>query len=179
LHESGNEIKRLLQPDRPNNSGKAFSTFPICCIVFGIIIIKENNMPKPVIFAAGPEHLKREGLVETALPWEDGQRAPTHRGAFEWWYFDANFDDHTTAVIVYATKPIINPDAPLTPNLSLTVTRADGTKTAEFALPPADQFSASSEMCDVRIGANWAKQISFGHAGTSTCTPRQIASLQT
>lgn len=121
-------------------------------------------MPKPVIFAIGPEHLKREGLTETVLPWEDGQRAPTRRGTFEWWYFDAHFDDQTTAVIVYATKPIINPAVPLTPNLSLTITRADGAKTAEFALPPAEQFSASSAMCDVRIGTSWVKQ-----TGSGTC----------
>ncbi len=133
------------------------------CLMFGIIG-QEINMPKPVIFAVGPEHLKREGLTETVAAWEDGQRAPTSRGTFEWWYFDAHFNDGSTAVIVYATKPIINPGVPLTPNLSLTLTRADGTKTAEFALPPADQFAASCEMCDVRIGSSWVKQ-----TGQGTC----------
>ncbi len=119
-------------------------------------------MAEPVIFAVGPDHLKREGLTETVETWEDGLRAPTHPGTFEWWYFDAHFDDHTTAVIVYATKPIINPAVPLTPNLSLTITRANGTKVAEFAFPPADQFSASDKMCDVSIGSSWVKQTGFG-----------------
>lgn len=121
-------------------------------------------MPKPVIFAVGPEYLKREGLTETVQAWEDGQRAPTGRGSFEWWYFDAHFDDHTTAVIVYATKPIINPGAPLTPNLSLTITRAEGTKAGEIILLPAEQFSAAQEMCDVSIGPSWVKQ-----TGSGTC----------
>jgi predicted secreted hydrolase len=121
-------------------------------------------MPKPVIFAVGPEHLKREGLTETVTIRENALRAPTNHGTFEWWYFDAHFDDTTTAVIVYATKPIINPGVPLTPNLSLTITRADGTKIAEFAIPPADQFAASSEMCDVRIGPSWVRQ-----TGQGTC----------
>jgi predicted secreted hydrolase len=115
-------------------------------------------MVKPVIFAVGPEFLKREGLTETVATWEDGQRAPTHRGTFEWWYFDAHFDDATTAVIVFATKPIIKPGAPLTPNLSLTITRADGTKAAEFCILPAGLFSASPEMCDVKIGSSWVRQ---------------------
>lgn len=115
-------------------------------------------MPKPVIFAVGPEYLERDGLSQTVQNWEDGQRAHTQRGTFEWWYFDAHLDDHSTAVIVYATKPIINPAAPLTPNLSLTITRPDGVKTAEFSLPPADQFSASNELCDVKIGSSWVKQ---------------------
>src|SRR5512137_266196 len=119
-------------------------------------------MPKPVIFAVGPEHLQREGLTEAITTREDAQRAPTDRGTFEWWYFDAHFDDGTTAVIVFATKPIINPAVPLTPNLSFTVTRADGTKTAEFVYPPADQFSASPEQCDVRIAASWVRQTGSG-----------------
>lgn len=114
-------------------------------------------MRKPVIFAVGPEFLARDGLTETVQPREDGQRAPVSRGHFEWWYFDAHFDDSTTAVIVYATKPIISPGAPLIPNLSLTITRPDGTKLAEFDLPPAEQFSASAEACDVHIGPSWVK----------------------
>jgi len=121
-------------------------------------------MPKPVIFAAGPEFLQREGLTETVQTWEDGQRASTRRGTFEWWYFDAHFDDGTTAVIVYATKPIINPAAPLTPNLSITITRTDGTKAVEFDFPPAEQFSASNKVCDVSLGASWVKQ-----TGSGTC----------
>ena len=137
-------------------------------------------MPKPIIFATGPEFRQREGLTETVMPWEDAQRASTERGTFEWWYFDAHFDDHTTAVIVYATKPIINPSAPLIPNLSLTITRPDGVKTAEFPVSPADQFSASSEICDVRIGPSWVKQIGFGTCWTFSLhaeSPSQSADL--
>ena len=119
-------------------------------------------MPKPIYFAVGPEYLKRDGLAETIVPWEDGQRAPTAPGHFEWWYFDAHFSDGSTAVIVFATKPIVNSGARLTPNLSLTITRPDGTKTAQFALPPAGEFSASREMCDVRIGTSWVKQSERG-----------------
>lgn len=115
-------------------------------------------MPKPVMYAVGPEFLERNHLTETVALWEDGQRAPTGRGHFEWWYFDAHFDDGTTAVIVYATKSIINPNAPLTPNLSLTVTRADGTKTAQFTFAPADQYSSAADICDVHLGPSWVKQ---------------------
>jgi predicted secreted hydrolase len=114
-------------------------------------------MSRPITFAVGPEFLRRDGLAETILPWEDGQRVPTSRGAFEWWYFDAHFDDGTTAVIVFATKPIADPRRPLMPNLSLTVTRPDGTKTAQFDLPQAGEFSASKETCDVRVGRSWVK----------------------
>ena len=116
-------------------------------------------MPKPIIYAIGPEYLQREGLTETVATWEDGQRASTERGTFEWWYFDAHFEDGSTAVIVYATKPIVNPRLPLTPNLSLTITRPGVDKVAQFSLPGADQFSASENACDVRIGSSWVNQV--------------------
>lgn len=121
-------------------------------------------MSKPIFFAVTQEDLKREGLSKTVSAWEDGQRVSTRRGTFEWWYFDAHFDDHTTAVIVYATKPIISPGDPLRPNVSISITRADGSKTAEFAFPPPEQYAASSEMCDVKLGASWVKQ-----SGGGTC----------
>jgi hypothetical protein len=115
-------------------------------------------LSKPIFFAVGPEYLQRDGLTEIVVPREDGQRALTTPGNFEWWYFDTHFEDGTTAVIVFATKSIINPRAPLTPNLSLTITRPDGRKTAEFSLPPVEEFSAAREACDVHIGKSWVKQ---------------------
>src|SRR5512136_574082 len=114
-------------------------------------------MTRPIFFAVGSEYLQRDGLTAKVLPWEDGQRAPTDPGSFEWWYFDSHFDDGSTAVIVFATKPIINPRTSLIPNLSVTITRPDGRKTAEFALPPVSEFSASKEACDVAIGPSWVK----------------------
>jgi hypothetical protein len=112
-------------------------------------------MSKPVIFSAGPEFLKRDGLTESIAVWEDGLRLDTGRGSFEWWYFDSHFEDGSTAVIVFGTKPLIERSGPLKPIVSLTVTRPDGTKIIQFLKFPADQFSASKEKCDVRIGANW------------------------
>jgi predicted secreted hydrolase len=126
-----------------------------------VIIVTEVIVTKPVIFAIEPEHLKREGLTEAVKTWEDGRRAPTGRGTFEWWYFDAHFDDQTTVVIVYATKPLVNPAAPLSPYLSITIIRADGTKLVEYAFSPADEFSAASEICDVKIGPSRVKQTGF------------------
>ncbi|MBI3738752.1 MAG: hydroxyneurosporene dehydrogenase, partial [Chloroflexi bacterium] len=114
-------------------------------------------MPKPVILSASPDILKRNGLTETVAVWEDGLRADTGRGSFEWWYFDAHFDDGSTAVIVFATKPLLERNGPLKPNVSVTITRPDGTKAAQFPIFPANQFSALKENCDVRIGPNWTR----------------------
>jgi hypothetical protein len=113
-------------------------------------------MPKPVILGTAPEFLARDGLTDTVQPWEDGLRAKTGPGSFEWWYFDAHLNDGSTAVIVFATKPILERGGPLKPNVSLTITRPDGTKTAAFPIFPAGEFSASKESCDVHIGPNRA-----------------------
>ncbi|MBN2386906.1 MAG: hypothetical protein JXB85_07790 [Anaerolineales bacterium] len=121
-------------------------------------------MTRPVFFAVGPEFLARDGLTEAVLPWEDGRRLATRRGTFEWWYFDAHLEDGSTAVIVFATKPITRPGDPLRPNLSLTITRPDGIKLARFAFFPAEAFSAAEHQCEVRIGSSWVKW----HAEDST-----------
>jgi hypothetical protein len=114
-------------------------------------------MPKPVIFGTTSEILKREGLSETIASWEDGLRIHTGRGTFEWWYFDAHFEDGSTAVIVFGTKPLIERNGPLKPINSLTITRPDGTKAVSFLVFPADQFKAEKEACDVRVGPNWTR----------------------
>lgn len=114
-------------------------------------------MPKPVIFAVTPEFMKRENLTDTIAPWEDGIRMDTGRGNFEWWYYDAHFDDGSTAVIVFGTKPLIERNSPLKPFVSLTITRPDGTKAVSLLSFPANQFKAEKEACDVRIGPNWTR----------------------
>lgn len=121
-------------------------------------------MSKTVLLSSSPELLAREGLTETVAVWEDGLRADTGCGSFEWWYFDAHFDDpstderarQTTAVIVFSTKPLLERNGPLRPNVSLTITRPDGEKIFRLPVFPADQFSASKEKCDVHIGQNFA-----------------------
>src|SRR5512134_551699 len=114
-------------------------------------------MTKPVILSNSRELLARDGLTETVAPWEDGLRTGVERGTFEWWYFDAHFDDGSTAVVSFATKPLLERNGPLKPAVSLTITRSDGTKISQFPIYPASQFSASKESCDVRIGPNWTK----------------------
>lgn len=113
-------------------------------------------MTKPVYPSTTPESLQREGLTQAIAAWEDSLRADTSRGSFEWWYFDAHFDDGSTAVIVYATKPLLERNGPLRPNVAITITRPDGTKAAALPLFPPEEFSASREGCDVHISPNRA-----------------------
>src|SRR5512137_310295 len=101
-------------------------------------------MPRQIIFGIGPEFLQRDQLLAGVVaPWEDGLRADTGPGSFEWWYFDAHLDDGSTAVIVFATKSLLERGGPLKPTLLLTITRPDGQKIDRSKVFPADQFSAS------------------------------------
>ncbi len=115
------------------------------------------SKPKPLFAFTSPRDLAHESLSETVQPWEDGLRADTGRGSFEWWYFDAHLDDGSTAVIVYLTKPILERHGPLKPGVSLTITRPDGSKVMEFPLYTPDAFYASKEACDVRIADSWVR----------------------
>lgn len=112
-------------------------------------------MPRRIIFGTGPEFLRPDHLEAGIVsPWEDGLRADTGRGSFEWWYFDAHLDDGSTAVVVFATKSLLARRGPLNPTLLLTITRPDGQKIDRSRVFPADQFSASRSGCDVKIGDN-------------------------
>jgi len=111
-------------------------------------------MPAKINFGLGEDMLQREGLADGPEVWEDGLRADTGRGSFEWWYFDAHFDDGSTLVVVYFTKPILNRNAPLMPGITLTITRPDGEKLSQFLTFPPEDFFSSREQCEVRIGNN-------------------------
>lgn len=72
--------------------------------------------------------------------------ADTGRGSFEGWYFDAHLDDGSTAVIVFATTPLLARKGPLKPQLVLTIARPDGRTPDRSRVFPADQFSAARRL---------------------------------
>ncbi|MEP5151726.1 lipocalin-like domain-containing protein [Planktotalea sp.] len=104
--------------------------------------------------AETPEDFKRLGLDANNIAlWEDGLRAPTESGHYEWWYFDCHLKDGTSIVVFY-TKPLTSADWSLTPEISIDITRPDGTiHKAKLRAAPED-FSASKDSCDVRIEGN-------------------------
>src|ERR1700694_6040533 len=98
---------------------------------------------------------KRLGLAPIGIvEFEDGQRIGTERGRYEWWYFDAHLDDGATVVVVFYTKPNVSPNGPLAPRITINLTLPDGRQFEKFYDTTADQFTASREGCDVRIGTN-------------------------
>jgi hypothetical protein len=91
--------------------------------------------------------------VEVAQ-FEDGQRIGTEKGRYEWWYFDAHLDDGAVVVVVFYTKPNVSPNGPLAPRITINLTLPDGRRFDKLRDTAPDQFSASKEGCDVRIGTN-------------------------
>ena len=85
-------------------------------------------MTKRIVFGIGDEFLKREGLSREVEVWEDSLRTHPEKGEFEWWYFDAHFDDGSTAVIVFYTKSMLNPKSAFKPLVTITINRPDGEK---------------------------------------------------
>jgi hypothetical protein len=114
-------------------------------------------MTKHVILPDDPEALAREGLQEIPQVWEDGLRTEPGSGNFEWWYFDAHFEDGSTAVVSFFTKPLLDRRAPLKPGLSIAITRPDGQKRNGLALSLPLDFSASPERCEVKMGVSFLR----------------------
>jgi len=102
--------------------------------------------------------LARMGLKpDTVEVWEDGYRTADETDAFEWWYFDAQFDDGSTAVITFSTKPHTKPKGPLSPVVLIIYRSRDGERKSYVPKFAVDELVASTEGCDVRIGPNWVK----------------------
>lgn len=102
--------------------------------------------------------LEREGLNPEAVePWEDGYRTAGQPDAFEWWYFDAQFEDGSTAVVVFTSRPMTRRKGPLTPTVLLILKKKDAARESSSDVYGPDDLSASTERCDVRIGPSWVK----------------------
>ena len=56
--------------------------------------------------------------------------------------------------MVFYTKPNVSPNGPLAPRITINLTLPDGGRFEKFYDTTADQFTASKEGCDVRIGTN-------------------------
>lgn len=111
-------------------------------------------MTKRIIFGVGDDFLKREGLSGDVEVWEDSLRTHPEKDEFEWWYFDAHFDDHSTAVIVFYTKSMLNPKSSFKPVVTVTITRPDGEKIFRVFESTPEHFSAMRDRCDTHIGGN-------------------------
>lgn len=103
-----------------------------------------------------PEHYARLNLVEGVVqPWEDGLRTDPDAESFEWWYLEGSLDDGSQLTVEFHTvPPYAAPKTKLTPFISITIDRPDGTNVTRTLTAPREEFAASTDRCDVRIGPN-------------------------
>ena len=108
------------------------------------------------ITGSQPEHYARLNLIPGEIaPWEDGLRTEPSETSFEWWYFDCVLEDGGKLTVEFHTKPpAVSPREPLTPFVSMTLDRPDGSSVIRTYTGASEDFSASRERCDVRIGPN-------------------------
>jgi predicted secreted hydrolase len=97
--------------------------------------------------------LASEGLKPYVEAWEDGYRTAGHPEAFEWWYFDSQFEDGTTVVVDFTTKAKSPNAPPVTPNVTTIIKYADGTKHKISNDHKVEEFSSATDKCDVRMGS--------------------------
>jgi hypothetical protein len=106
------------------------------------------------IAEANEDALERLGLnPDTVETWEDGFRtADEQEEAFEWWYFDSQFDDGSACVITFSTKPHTRPKGPLVPEILIMTRSKDEKRRKETWSGEPSDLEASTDACDVRIG---------------------------
>lgn len=77
------------------------------------------------------------------------------KGTYEWWYFDSHLNDGSTVVIIFYTKPFVDLKKGLTPYITISIDRPDGTSIQKQLISKADTFSSSKDSCNVVIGKNY------------------------
>jgi predicted secreted hydrolase len=74
---------------------------------------------------------------------------------YEWWYFDAAFNDGSHIVITFHYRNIFL--EPMHPSVQLFIYGSDGGKTGRFQIISPEDACANPDYCDVRMGGNWVK----------------------
>src|SRR6202521_1376865 len=133
------------------------------------------HRPSNARFADKPEDFAKLGIQPGHIElFEDGMRTHGGPGGYEWWYFDSHLQDGSSLVIVFYTKPQLNPDGELAPFASLELDRPGQPRISVEAHVLPDAFSARRDRCDVRIGENTFRgnlheyNIHFSHDGVRT-----------
>lgn len=119
------------------------------------LIVACASEPEPVVFGLEKRHFDNLKLDLRPAIWEDGFRTDLEPGKFEWWYFDAHLDDGTVVVIVFMTRPYVDINNKAVPVVNIRVTTPDGIERKSTVKIPMNDFRASRERCDVRIGRSW------------------------
>ena len=74
---------------------------------------------------------------------------------YEWWYFDASFQNGYHIVVTFHYRNIFL--RPMMPTIQFMIYRPDGSQVVRYAACSEDEIYAGREYCDVRMGGSWAR----------------------
>ncbi|MEA3221821.1 MAG: hypothetical protein U9P49_01465 [Thermodesulfobacteriota bacterium] len=92
---------------------------------------------------------------------DDGNHIYKSDEYYEWWYFDASFDNSYNMVVTFHYSNVFL--RPMIPTVQLMIYKPDGTQTARYALCNKDEIYACPEYCDVKMADSWAKDTGDGY----------------
>ncbi len=116
-----------------------------------------SNRVSPKVIEAWTGPGRADSVISTLVPSDNALRSEVgQRGVYEWWYFDAVFNNgYKVVVFFYASNP--NPGAAGRPGIELVLLRPDGVKTQRSVAYPRSEFRASRERPDVQVGKNYLR----------------------
>ena len=95
------------------------------------------------------------GLEDEIQIFEDGLRTNSKSGNYEWWYFDSKYEDGSSLVIIFFSKPVTSMKSGFSPYVSFDYIGSNGVEI--HTTYKSKDFKLSKEMCDVRIGDCYIK----------------------
>lgn len=112
--------------------------------------------------ASREEDFKQLGIEAVPSIKEDGMRTEGREGSYEWWYFDAEFEDGAKSTIVFYTKNTFDTKGPARPTVQLTIALPGG-KEKNYMVNESEGtlLQASREQCDVSAcgcTAKWTEE---------------------
>lgn len=111
-----------------------------------------SNTTKVIEGWTGPG--RRDPVIEPLKPVDDGLHMDVgKRGVYEWWYFDAHFDNgYTLVVFFHASNP--NPGLAGKTGMEIVLLRPDGVRVQKFIPYKKSEFQAARDRPEVTICRN-------------------------
>lgn len=95
------------------------------------------------------------GLKDEIQLYEDGLRTNKNSGNYEWWYFDSKYEDGSSLVIIFYTKPVTSFKGKFEPFVSLNYIHPNGKEIRTEV--KSNEYSFSKDECNVKIGDCYIK----------------------
>lgn len=108
---------------------------------------------EPAQLAKKPEDYERFKIAKGRIePWEDGIHLDPAKPSTEWWYFDSLLEDGAKLAVIFCTKIGTKSHQPLDPVIEIDLDLPDGRRLMKIGKFKPNEFEASKNGCDVRIG---------------------------